>query len=172
MDDRGMGKADSPVESRRPIFLEETRFADSEERIVGLLTVQSIGLKPLFTASNSISRWSGHNSISAWIQIGDHRLASQRGERFAVLFVLRTGNDRACHSGWTRGAIKPCPRIRGNRTGIKSRHWINLSRQAIRQRHVEHVIGGLPRRITGSARVVKQSDVKAAESWLVGGQHV
>jgi len=45
--------------------------------------------------------------------------------------------------------------------------WIDRSRQAIRQRHVEHVVSWLSGRITGPPGR-RKGDLKAAETWLVG----
>ena len=49
VDDRRIGEADRHVVRSRPILLEEARLTNAEERVVGLLTVKRIGLKPLFT---------------------------------------------------------------------------------------------------------------------------
>src|SRR5207302_2715831 len=54
IDDLRVGKADGHVKSRGPILLEEARLADAEERIVRLLSVQGIGLQPLFTSGNPV----------------------------------------------------------------------------------------------------------------------
>ncbi len=49
---------------------------------------------------------------------------------------------------------------------------IDGSRQAVRQRHVEHVVGHLPGGIAGAAGIVKEGDVETAQTGLVGRQHV
>ena len=140
---------------------------------MGLLPVQGIGLEPLFTTCNPVGCGRRHNSISAGVQIGNDRLARQRGEGYSVRFILRAGNDHTCDSQRTRGAIKPDRLNRGNRAGIDIVvSWIGRSRQAVRQRHVKHVVSGLSGRITRAARVVEKRDLKAAETCLVGRQHV
>src|SRR2546427_558970 len=58
-----------------------------------------------------------------------------------------------------------------NRAGIQSGIWIDRSGQAVRQRHVEHVVGHLPGRITRAAGIVEEGDVEAAQAGLVGRQH-
>ena len=77
IDDLRVGKADGHVESRRSKLLEEARLADAEERIVRLLSVQRIGLQPLFTSGNPVGRRRRENAISAGVQVSNDRLARQ-----------------------------------------------------------------------------------------------
>ena len=77
IDDLRVGKADGHVVSRRPILLEEARLADPEERIVGLLAVQSVGLEPLFTFRNPVGSRGGHHAVPTRHQVGNHGLTRQ-----------------------------------------------------------------------------------------------
>ena len=79
IDDLGVGKADGNMVARRAKLLEEARLADSEERIVGLLAVQSVGLEPLFPSRNPVSPRRGHHAVSTRHQADNDGLARQRG---------------------------------------------------------------------------------------------
>ena len=54
IDDLRVREADGDVVSRRTELLEVARLADTHERIVRLLAVQSVGLQPLFAACNPV----------------------------------------------------------------------------------------------------------------------
>ena len=79
IDDCRVGKANGYVVSRRAIFLEEARLADPEERIVGLLAVQSVGLEPFFPFRNPVGPWRGYNAVPSRHQVGNDGLTRQRG---------------------------------------------------------------------------------------------
>src|SRR5207344_999277 len=78
VDDRRIGEADDYVVRSRPIFLEGARLTHAEERVVGLLTIKRIGLKPLFTPANPVGPGRGNYAIASGHQVGNHRLASKR----------------------------------------------------------------------------------------------
>src|SRR5438132_712178 len=56
------------------------------------------------------------------------------------------------------------------RTVIPYGTWLDRSREAYRQRDVDHVGGHLPGRITRGAGIVEEGDVEAGQAWLVGRQ--
>ncbi len=91
-----VGKADGDVVSGWSKLLEEAGLTDSEERIVRLLAVQSVGLEPLFAACNSVSRGRGHHAVTSGHQVGNHGLASQRRQSL-------------CHPLHTSGRSRSCP---------------------------------------------------------------
>ena len=59
-----------------------------------------------------------------------------------------------------------------NWASIQVRHRVDASREAVRQRHIEHVVGGLTRSISGAACVVKDRDFEPTQAGLVRGQDV
>ena len=168
VDDRRVGKADRHVVARRPVLLEEVRLADPQERIVRLLAIQGIGLQPLLASGNPVGPGRGHHAVPSRHQVGDHGLARERRQSRAVRLVLRAGHDHA-RDAFLRGISG---NHRRNRAGVEPRGRIDLARQAVRQRHVEHVVGHLSGGIAGAAGVVKQDDIEAAQTGLVGRNHV
>ncbi len=172
IDDRRVGKADGHVVAGRPELLEEARLADPEERIVGLLAVQSVGLEPLFASRDPVGRRRGHHAVPSRHQVGNDGLARQRGQRYAVRFELRAGHDRAGDARLSRIVQRQSVKSSKSGTHPAPSCRIDRSRQAVRQRHVEHVVGHLSGRIAGAAGIVEQGDVEAAQARLVGRQHV
>ena len=99
IDDRRVCKTDGHVVSRRSVLLEEAGLADSGERIVGLLAVQSVGLEPLFPSGNSVGTGTSNHAPSSCHQIVNHGLAGQRGRGHTIGFELRAGHN---HAGFAR----------------------------------------------------------------------
>ena len=95
VNDGRIGEADRHVVAGRSVLLEEARLADAQEGVVGLLAIQRIGLQPLFAPADPVGAWCGHDAVPSRHQVGDHRLARQWGQRFAVRFVFRAGHDGA-----------------------------------------------------------------------------
>src|ERR1700756_5760329 len=112
----------------RTEFLEVTRLADSGEYIVGLLSIQCVGLQPFFASGNPVSPRRSNDAPPSRHEAIDYRLARQWGQSCAVRFVLRTGDDHA------RNAL----RLLRNRTGIETREGIYRPVKAVRQRLIEH----------------------------------
>src|SRR6185312_4656582 len=163
VDDRRIGKADHDVEARRTELLEVRRTADFDERVVGLLSIQSVGLQPFLAAPDAVRARRGLDSVAPRHEVRDHRLSRERRKRAAVGLVLRARDDHADQSvGGTRR----------DRTRIAVGGRIDGSGQAVRQRHVEHVVGHLAGGIAGATRVIEQADLEATQARLVGGEDV
>ncbi len=138
---------------------------------MGLLAVERIGLQPLLAPRDPVGTRRGHHAVPSRHQVGDDRLARQRGQCMAVRFDSRAGHDRAGDPGLCRIAGADARDLR-NRTRVEVRGRIDRSGQAVRQRIVEHVVGHLSGRIPGAAGIVEQDDVEAPEARLVGRYHI
>ncbi len=171
VDDRRIGKADGHVVAGGSVLLEEAWLADAQERVVGLLAIERIGLQPLLTPCDAIGTRGGDHAVATRHQVGHDRLARQRGQCMAVRFDSRAGHDRAGDPGLRRIAGADA-RDHRNRTRVEVRGRIDGPGQTVRQRIVEHVVGHLPGGITRAAGVVEQDDVEAPEARLVGRQHI
>ena len=156
--------------SARPQFLEVARFADAEEGIVGVLSVQRVGLQPFFAARNPVGPRVGLHAELVRHQIGNDCLPGQRRQCDVVGFKFRARHDPARDTG-----LAPIPgqnvrrNLRGNRAGVETRGGIDGSCQGVRQRLVEHVVGILAGEIAKSAKGVPQDDLEAAQTGLDGG---
>ena len=74
VDDVGVGETDTHVITRRPEFLEICGLANAHEGIVRLLAVESVGLQPLFAASDAVGGRGGDHAIAALVQVGHYSL--------------------------------------------------------------------------------------------------
>ena len=95
IDDSGIGKADGHVPAGWTVLLEVGWFTDSQPGIVRLLAVQGVGLQPLFSSRNPVSRGSSHDAVPSLHHVRNQGLAGKRGGSYAVRFVLRAGHNSA-----------------------------------------------------------------------------
>src|SRR2546421_5200984 len=136
-DELRIGKADGNVVSSRSKLLEVARFVDLDKSFVVLAAIQSVGLQPLLTGRDPISRRSGYDAVPSGWHIRDDRLTGQRGQSGAVSLILRADRDHARDARIVRGAIKSCVRICRDRARVLMGDRIDGSRQGVRQRLVE-----------------------------------
>ena len=61
-------------------FLEVSRLADAQERVVRLLAVEGVGLQPVLTAGDAVGARNSLDAEPARHEVGDHRLA-RRAEK-------------------------------------------------------------------------------------------
>ena len=161
-DDLRVGEADRDVEAAGAELLEVAGFVGLDERLVRLAAVERVGLQPFFAARDAVGRGRGDDFIQPRVQVGDDRLACQWRERQAVGFVLRAGRNHADQT------VAP----RRDRAGIQVGDWVDLARQRVRHRVVEHVVGDLAGVVTEAAGLVEQLDLETAETRLVRRDHV
>src|SRR6266581_5240254 len=159
IDDSWIGKPDGYVVSRWTILLEVAWFLDPEERIMRLLTVQSVGLEPFFPSGNPVGSRRGHHAVPSRHQVGNDCLTCQRGRSQTVRFEYRASHN---HSGDARLSRigHTSARIYRNRAGIERGDRVYRSRQAIHQRLIEHVVTHLSGCIARAAGIVKENDIE------------
>ena len=135
-----------------------------------LLAVQSVRLEPFFPSRNPVGPRRGHHAVPSRHQVGHDGLTCQRRRSQTVRFERRAGYDRSSDArlSWI---VRSHPRILGNRAGIEPGHRVCCSRQAVRQRLVEHVVSHLPGRIARAAGIVKECDIEFPKTGLVVGVH-
>ena len=78
IDDLRIDKANAHVVAGRSVLLEVAGLPNADERIVGMLSIQSVGLEPFFPARNPVSPRVGLDAEFVRHEIGNHRLACQR----------------------------------------------------------------------------------------------
>ena len=165
-----IGKADGNVVSRRSELLEVFRLVDLEESLMVLAAIQSVGLQPLLTARDPVSRRRGYDAVSSGRHAHHDRLSSERGESCTVRLVLWADGNHAGDARIAHRAVKSRLRICGNRARVSVRDRIHGSRQRVRQRLVELVVGHLSGRVARHAHQVHDGDVEPTQAGLVRRQ--
>ena len=75
--DRRVGETDDIVERCRSVFLEVTGLVDLGENVMALLSVQGVGLEPLYSSGNAVSSGSCDRGPLSGHQVRDDRVAGK-----------------------------------------------------------------------------------------------
>src|SRR5882724_1862915 len=173
-DELRIGEADGNVVSGWSKLLEVGRFVDLDEGFVVLAAVESVGLEPLFTAGNAVRRGGSNDAVTSGRHTVHNGLTAKWGQSRAVRLVLRADRDHAgdCATVESR-AVKSRMRIFDDRARVDPAvRRIGSSRQCVRQRLTELVVGHLSGSVARSTDQVEDGDVESAEAGLVGRQSV
>src|SRR4029077_3668634 len=100
--------------------------------------------------------------VQARIEVGDDCLTLERRFGDAVCLEVRAGRNHPDH-----GRLTVTRGLRGDRARILTGEWIDVPRQCVAHRLVEHVVGDLASGVPESTRLVEQLEVESAETRLI-----